>query len=238
MKKIMFTACAAVVSVAVFTACGNGSSSASKVSEEKVNGTAYAITRTTNETGTVVFGVKNGEEQVIPNDYASMSYTHGYFLSGYDKMMAGVNLKGAALLDPQNGEEVITSDSISFNEEGGYFIGKGKQSGIALFYPENKVGFYALRDYVISGNIVLAKTYEGWGAYRNTAPNDTIIAPNDYAKIVLLDYGKKVEFLVPYEKGNWLKLDAKDEGVELLTAAQAGKLKGWQKDAEAFVIKK
>ena len=154
MKKIMFTACAAVVSVAVFTACGNGSSSASKVSEEKVNGTAYAITRTTNETGTVVFGVKNGEEQVIPNDYASMSYTHGYFLAGYDKMMAGVNLKGAALLDPQNGEEVITSDSISFNEEGGYFIGKGKQSGIALFYPENKVGFYALRDYVISGNIV------------------------------------------------------------------------------------
>ena len=36
MKKIMFTACAAVVSVAVFTACGNGLSSASKVSEEKV----------------------------------------------------------------------------------------------------------------------------------------------------------------------------------------------------------
>ncbi len=238
MKKIMFTAFAAVVSVAVFTACGNGSSSASKVSEEKVNGTAYVITKTMDETGKVIFGVKRGETQVIPNHYASMSYTRGYFLADYDDTMAGVNLKGKTLLDPQSGEAVITCDSISFNEEGGYFLGQSKQSGTALFYPESKVGFYALRDYVISGSIVLAKTYEGWGAYRNTAPNDTIIAPNDYAKMVLLDDGKKVEFLVPYEKGSWLKLDAKDEGVELLTARQAGKLKGWQRDAEAFVIKK
>lgn len=233
MKKNVFAAIFAVVIVAVLAACGNVSSS-KQVTEEKVNGTAYSITSTTDETGNTVYGVKRGEEQVFSNLYSSMRYIQGYFIAEYHEVVAGVQLDGESLLDPQSGEIITSSDSISFNEKEKCFIGKSKLSGSTLFYPESKSLFSALRGYVISGDIVLARAYDGWGAFTNKAPNDTIIAPNQYEKIVLLN--KTKEFLVPYEKGKWLKLNENDEGIEIISEARLKRMKGWQEDSEAFVI--
>lgn len=234
MKKIAFAAFMAVA-VLLTASCGKTSgTNGSSVEETAVQGTKYTITKEITS-DKAKYGVKVGNTQTIENSYESMTYFHGFFIADYISDLGGTILSERVLLDPKNGKTVMTSDTITYCEEG-YFIGKMRDK-TDVYFPETGVGFYALDGYAISGNVILAKGYEDWGAY--TTSNDTILGPH-YKQIILLEKGKERQYLIQ-EDGVWLRLNAQGEAIAQVSAAEMKKLKkqgGWQKDAGAFVLKK
>lgn len=210
MKKLLFfTAYVAVV--LVFASCGNSKTSAPKEEEKS------PYTKVTSVEG-------------VP----------GYSIADYEESLAGVVSKGQVLLNAEK-DEVMRSSTITYDKAGEYFIGTQSER-TSLYFPKNKVGFYAMSDYVLADGIILIKSYVDeyaetfWGAY-STQKNDTILKPENKKLVLLQSSAKEYSFLIPYENGNWLKVEKSGKGIAEVTPAQARRLKGWQKDKEAFLIK-
>lgn len=211
MKKLVFAACAVAVLMMVWS-CGEKTSVSKQVDEKSV--------------------------------YSNIMTVRGYKIADYSESLAGVDISGQVLLDSdKKGGELMRASSIRYDESGDYFVGKDWSEKTSIYFPKSKVGFYALTDYVLAGDVILIKSYVEkydlylWGAYSTTQPNDTIVKP-EYDKLVMLagKGGKNCNFLVPYENGNWLKIDKDEKGIEIVSASAARKMKGWQKGVEAFVI--
>lgn len=235
MKKNVYAAFIAVAAVFFAAGCGKTSGTGSRVEETTVQGTKYIITKEITS-DKAKYGVKIGDTQTIENLYENMTYFHGLFLADYLNDLGGAILSETVLLNPENGKILMTDDTITYCEEEGYFIGKMRDK-TDLYFPKTGVGFYALNDYVISGDIILSKGYEDWGAY--TTSNDTILGPH-YKQIILLEQGKERYYLIT-EDGVWLKLNAQGEAIAQVSAAELRKfkkMKDWQKDKNAFVLKK
>ena len=210
MKKFLFFA-AYAAAVLVLASCGNGKTSAPKETEKS------PYTKVTSVEG-------------VP----------GYSIADYEESLAGVVSKGQVLLNAEK-DEVMRSSTITYDKAGGYFIGTQSER-TSLYFPKNKVGFYAMSDYVLADGIILIKSYVDeyaetfWGAY-STQKNDTILKQENKKLVLLQSSAKEYSFLIPYENGNWLKVDKSGKGIAEVTPAQARRLKGWQKDKEAFLIK-
>ncbi len=233
MKKIAYAAFMAVA--VLFTAsCGKTSENRSSVEETAVQGTSYKITKEVSG-DKARYGVKEGDVQVIGNLYENIVYEHDFFIADYVNSLGGLDISGKVLLDPKSGKNLMTGETITYCQDG-YFIGRMGER-VDLYFPSTRVGFYALNDYVVSDNIVLAKGYQEWGAY--TTFNDTILGPY-YKQIVLLEKGKEIQYLVP-EDGVWLRLNAQGEAISQVSSVELKKLKkqqGWQDENKAFVLRK
>ena len=202
-----------VVAVLVTASCGKASEkNGSSLEETAVQGTRYKITKET-VLGKVKYGVKCGEKQVIQNQYESMTYFHGLFLADLATDFGDLTVTDYRLLDATKGVAVMSADSIGYNDDG-YFFGSLRDRS-EVYFLHTGVGFYALSGYVVSGDFVLAKSYEDWGVY--TTSNDTILGPH-YKQIVMLENGGKTSFLIK-EDGAWLKLNDKGEAVSQLSSS-------------------
>lgn len=212
MKKFVFAACAVAVLMMAWS-CGDEKTSAPK--------------------------------QVDKNSvYSNVMTVHGYQVADFSESLAGVDISGQVLLSPEgNGEELMRVSSVRYDETENCFIGKDWSEKTSIYFPESKVRFYALTNYVLAGDIILIKKYVEqydaylWGAYSTTQPDKIIVKP-EHEKIVLLSAknNENYMFLVPYENGDWVKIDKNEKGIAVVPASQARKMKGWQKDKEAFVI--
>lgn len=230
MKKFFNAAIFMVAAVLVIASCGKTSENRSQVEETKVQGTEYKITKEI-ISDKAQYGVKIGDKQTIQNSYDSMSYLQGYFIADCVNDIGGITLAEKVLLNPKNGKTLMTDDTITYCEDG-YFVGKTDDK-TNLYFPKTEVGFYALSDYVVAGNVILTKGYKDWGAY--TTSNDTILGPN-FKQIILLE--KSRQYLIQQD-GVWLKLNEKGEAIAQVSAAELKKLKKqekWQKNAGAFVL--